>query len=218
MRRLISSNFSGSIFSHTRAPTSTDDGTKGLQIGSGWVDTSVSPPVLYVCTSIARGAATWQGSGGSSDLFARRLTDNVLTSTSHDLDTDLHVTLRANTWYELDIFVFAFLPGGTPNGAALGFQSVNASSSDLQMYTQIQATETSGLESLSPFSQVGGAIGATVTNGSTTDCTGVITVKGMYKTSSVVTNDFGLQIYKDTSSIGNPTLLAGSYVKFTPRP
>jgi hypothetical protein len=86
MRRVISANFTGSIFEYSRAPTTSDDGTRGNQVGTGWLDTSVSPHVLYVCTSIARGAATWQGAGGGgSGVASVNARTGVVTLTRTDI-------------------------------------------------------------------------------------------------------------------------------------
>jgi hypothetical protein len=46
------------------APGLTDDNTKGYVVGSQWVDTSVSPRKVYLCTNAATGAATWVSAGG----------------------------------------------------------------------------------------------------------------------------------------------------------
>lgn len=46
------------------APGLTDDNTKGYVVGSQWVDTSVSPRRVYLCTNAATGAATWVSAGG----------------------------------------------------------------------------------------------------------------------------------------------------------
>lgn len=45
------------------APTSTDDASKGFYIGMTVVDTTVVPPVVYVCTSATIGAARWAPTG-----------------------------------------------------------------------------------------------------------------------------------------------------------
>lgn len=41
------------------APGASDDSSKGYVAGSAWIDTSVSPRTLYICTNPAVGAATW---------------------------------------------------------------------------------------------------------------------------------------------------------------
>ena len=46
------------------APGVTDDNTKGYVVGSQWVDTSVAPRRVYICTNAATGAATWVSAGG----------------------------------------------------------------------------------------------------------------------------------------------------------
>lgn len=46
------------------APGSTDDNTKGYVVGSQWVDTSVAPRRIYICTNAATGSATWVSAGG----------------------------------------------------------------------------------------------------------------------------------------------------------
>ena len=46
------------------APGLTDDNTKGYVVGSQWVDTSVSPRRVYICTNAATGAAVWVSAGG----------------------------------------------------------------------------------------------------------------------------------------------------------
>jgi len=46
------------------APGATDDNTKGYVVGSQWVDTSVSPRKVYLCTNASTGAATWVNAGG----------------------------------------------------------------------------------------------------------------------------------------------------------
>ena len=40
-----------------RAPTANDDESKGFLVGSSAVDSTVSPPVLYICADNAVGAA-----------------------------------------------------------------------------------------------------------------------------------------------------------------
>jgi len=47
-----------------RPPTVSDDASKGFFEGSTVVDGSANPPVLYVCTSSARGSARWVIAGG----------------------------------------------------------------------------------------------------------------------------------------------------------
>lgn len=41
-----------------------DDASKGFDIGSIWVDTSVSPPAPYACLDATVGAALWRQVGG----------------------------------------------------------------------------------------------------------------------------------------------------------
>lgn len=50
----------------TRAasPTATDDSSKGFVVGSQWVDTSVAPRKVYLCTDASLGAAAWVSAGG----------------------------------------------------------------------------------------------------------------------------------------------------------
>ncbi len=47
-----------------RSPTSSDDASRGFFVGSTVVDSSVEPPVLYVCTNDTRGSAVWVAAGG----------------------------------------------------------------------------------------------------------------------------------------------------------
>lgn len=46
------------------APGATDDNTKGYVVGSQWVDTSVSPRKVYLCTNATTGGAVWVNAGG----------------------------------------------------------------------------------------------------------------------------------------------------------
>ena len=46
------------------APTATDDSSKGFVVGSQWVDTSVAPRKVYLCTDASVGAAAWVSAGG----------------------------------------------------------------------------------------------------------------------------------------------------------
>jgi len=46
------------------APGATDDNTKGYVVGSQWVDTSVSPRKIYLCTNATTGGAVWVNAGG----------------------------------------------------------------------------------------------------------------------------------------------------------
>jgi hypothetical protein len=48
------------------APGVTDDNTKGFVVGSQWVDTSVAPRKVYLCTDASTGAAAWVSAGGVS--------------------------------------------------------------------------------------------------------------------------------------------------------
>jgi len=43
----------------TGAPGASDDSSKGYVVGSAWIDTSVSPRTLYICTNASVAAATW---------------------------------------------------------------------------------------------------------------------------------------------------------------
>ena len=45
------------------APSSTDDASKGFYIGMMVVDTTVTPPVVYTCTSATIGQARWSPVG-----------------------------------------------------------------------------------------------------------------------------------------------------------
>ena len=45
------------------APSSTDDASKGFYIGMMVVDTTVTPPVVYTCTSATVGQARWSPVG-----------------------------------------------------------------------------------------------------------------------------------------------------------
>lgn len=47
-----------------RAPTPNDDESKGFLVGSSAIDSTVSPPVLYICVDNAVGAARWIAAGG----------------------------------------------------------------------------------------------------------------------------------------------------------
>lgn len=40
-------------------PGANDDSSKGYVVGSAWINTSVSPRTLYICTNASVGAATW---------------------------------------------------------------------------------------------------------------------------------------------------------------
>jgi hypothetical protein len=40
-------------------PGATDDSSKGFVVGSAWINTSVTPRTLYICTNASVGAATW---------------------------------------------------------------------------------------------------------------------------------------------------------------
>jgi hypothetical protein len=44
-------------------PSLNDDATKGINVGMTVVDTTVNPPVVYVCTSNTPGAAKWSAVG-----------------------------------------------------------------------------------------------------------------------------------------------------------
>jgi hypothetical protein len=44
-------------------PSINDDATKGINVGMTVVDTTVNPPVVYVCTSNTPGAAKWSAVG-----------------------------------------------------------------------------------------------------------------------------------------------------------
>lgn len=45
------------------APTVNDDASKGFFVGMTVVDTTVTPPVIYTCTSATIGAARWAAAG-----------------------------------------------------------------------------------------------------------------------------------------------------------
>lgn len=47
-----------------RTPTANDDESKGFLVGSSAIDTTASPPVLYICTDNTMGAASWIAAGG----------------------------------------------------------------------------------------------------------------------------------------------------------
>jgi hypothetical protein len=46
------------------APGVSNDSTQGFVVGSQWVDTSVSPRRIYLCTDASTGAAVWINAGG----------------------------------------------------------------------------------------------------------------------------------------------------------
>ena len=46
------------------APTAANDSTQGFVVGSQWVDTSVSPRKIYMCTDATAAAASWVTAGG----------------------------------------------------------------------------------------------------------------------------------------------------------
>lgn len=46
------------------APGVSNDSTQGFVVGSQWVDTSVSPRRIYLCTDASAGAAVWINAGG----------------------------------------------------------------------------------------------------------------------------------------------------------
>jgi len=50
----------GFIWQANAAPTATDDSNDEFEVGTLWVDRSVSPAKLYVCTNATVGAAVWQ--------------------------------------------------------------------------------------------------------------------------------------------------------------
>ena len=47
-----------------RAPTATDDESKGFLVGSSAIDATASPPVMYICADNTVGAARWVAAGG----------------------------------------------------------------------------------------------------------------------------------------------------------
>lgn len=48
------------------APVAANDSTQGFVVGSQWVDTSVAPRRIYLCTNASVGAAVWIAAGGVS--------------------------------------------------------------------------------------------------------------------------------------------------------
>jgi hypothetical protein len=46
------------------APGVANDSTQGFVVGSQWVDTSVAPRKIYLCTDASVGAAVWVAAGG----------------------------------------------------------------------------------------------------------------------------------------------------------
>jgi hypothetical protein len=46
------------------APAAANDSTQGFVVGSQWVDTSVAPRKIYLCTDASVGAAVWVAAGG----------------------------------------------------------------------------------------------------------------------------------------------------------
>lgn len=53
-----------------RPPTSSDDASRGFFVGSTVVDSSADPPVLYLCTRDAQGAALWVAAGAATSGWA----------------------------------------------------------------------------------------------------------------------------------------------------
>jgi len=46
------------------APGVANDTTQGFVVGSQWIDTSVAPRRIYLCTDATAGAAVWVSAGG----------------------------------------------------------------------------------------------------------------------------------------------------------
>jgi len=68
-RSLVDFGFvKGFIYHANAAPTVNDDSSDEFEVGTLWIDYSVSPPELYVCEDASVGAAVWTqvGAGGST--------------------------------------------------------------------------------------------------------------------------------------------------------
>ncbi len=69
LRSLVDAGFvKGFIYHANAAPTVNDDSSDEFEVGTLWIDYSVSPPELYVCEDASVGAAVWTqvGAGGST--------------------------------------------------------------------------------------------------------------------------------------------------------
>jgi hypothetical protein len=81
LRSLVDAGFvKGFIYHASGAPTIDDDSDEEFEVGTLWIDYSVSPPELYVCEDASVGAAVWTqvgAAGGGVASVSGNIVDNT---------------------------------------------------------------------------------------------------------------------------------------------